>query len=296
MSRIALIAPTGMLGSAVYGVLKDRHDLTLILRDPKKIASLEQAYGSVKNHKIVAYNISDTQQDFLTGFTDARFSPSLMRLKEEIGDIDILVNAAGVIKPHSLKDPATTLFINGAFPHLLSSLFGGKLIQITTDCAFSGLDNVAPYTEDSIKDPNDLYGVSKSLGEPSDRSLVLRTSIIGPEISGFVSLIAWVQNQSGQTIKGFTRHLWNGITTKQFGKIVDEIVSHRNDYPNHGLFHVFSSDVTKFEMVNAIAKKFKVNVTVNPDDGPQLDRRLATVKDLCFKLKIPSFEKMLEDL
>lgn len=295
MARIALIAPTGMLGSAVYGVLKEHHRLVLVYRDADKLKLLDQTYGDVDKHDKVAFDITSLQQDFLQGFPAASTASSLQQLADKIGAVDVVVNAAGIIKPYSLKDPLVTMFVNGAFPHLLSSVYGSKLIQITTDCAYSGLGG-APYTEESPKTPNDLYGLSKSIGEPADRSLVLRTSIIGPEIHGFVSLIEWVKKQDGQEAKGFTRHLWDGITTKQYGEIVHEIVSHREHYPATGLFHVFGSDVNKFEMVTAIAKKYGINATITPDNGPVLDRRLRTIKDLNIKLRIPTFQEMLDDL
>lgn len=295
MARIALLAPTGMLGSAVYGVLHEHHELVLVYRDVDKLKLLDETYGAVDKHTKVQFDLAEIQQDFIAGFTKTSTSPKLQKLVDAIGEVDAVVNCAGVIKPYSLKEPIMTMFVNGAFPHLLAVIYGSKLIQITTDCAFAGLEG-APYTEESPKSPNDLYGLSKSLGEPADRALVLRTSIIGPEIHGFVSLIEWVKKQSGQTAKGFTRHLWNGITTKQFGKIVHQIVSQRDQYPATGLYHIFSSDVTKYDMVTKIAKKFGVDVTVTPDDGPVLDRRMGTVKDLNAKLQTPTFDAMLAEM
>ncbi|TMQ67756.1 MAG: sugar nucleotide-binding protein [Candidatus Eisenbacteria bacterium] len=272
MSRIALIAPTGMLGSAVYDVLKDRHELILVYRDESRLELLERTYGK-SSARGVRFDLAALRDDFLRGFTTQSIAPSLAALVDGIGEVDGVVNAAGVIKPYSLVDPFMTLFINGTVPHLLAAAYGSRLIQITTDCAFSGLDG-APYTEDSPHSPNDLYGLSKSIGEPSGRSLVLRTSIIGPEIHGFVSLVAWVK----------------------FGRVVDEIVSHRGRYPDHGLFHIFSTAVTKYEMVTAIAKKYDVKAMITPDNGPALDRRLATVKDLNGALRVPSFGDMLADM
>lgn len=295
MARIALLAPTGMLGSAVYDVLKDKHELVLIHRDADKLKLLDKAYGDVAKHTSVPFDLMELKEDYGEGFPTATIGPRMQKLLDAVGNVDAVVNAAGIIKPYSTKDPIITFFINGALPHILSTYYQEKLIQITTDCAFDGIEG-APYTEESVKRPTDLYGLSKAIGEPSDHSLVLRTSIIGPEIHSDVSLIAWVRKQHGQSAKGFTRHLWNGITTRQFGKIVDTIVSNRSAYPDHGLFHVFSNDVTKYDMVTAIAKKYNVDVKIEPDDGPVLDRRLGTVKSLNAALKIPSFEQMLEDI
>lgn len=292
---IAITAPTGMLGSMVYHVLKDKYNIVLVYRDEDKLKILDKFYGNVKKHQKIKFDLNNIYQDYITGFPADSVGPNTKKLLEQIGKIDTIINCAGIIKPHSLKDPATTLFINGALPHILSHHYKEKLIQITTDCVFDGIKG-APYTEESVHTPNDLYGLSKSLGEPSEHSLVLRTSIIGPEITGFVSLIEWFKKQEGKTIKGFTNHLWNGVTTREFAKICDKIISHREDYQKNGIFHIFSTTVTKYDMVMKFKEKYKVNVNIEPTQPAPVDRRLDTVYDLCKKLNISSFDKMLEEL
>ncbi|MFA4930467.1 MAG: sugar nucleotide-binding protein [Patescibacteria group bacterium] len=295
MKTIAISAPTGMLGSAVYNELKDKYKLVLIYRGDKNLELLEKAYGNTQNHRRIQLDLMDIYQDYELGFTNTVIGPNTKKLIEEIGEIDGFINCAGIIKPHSTKDPKTTLFINGAIPHILSGIYEKKLIQITTDCAFNGLES-APYDENSTKTPNDLYGLSKSLGEPSQKSLVLRTSIIGPEIHGFVSLIEWFKQQGGKTIKGFKTHLWNGITTKQFGKICDTIFSNRSDFPDNGLFHIYANDVTKLDMIMAFKEKFKIDVTIEEASPSPVDRRLRTIYDLNQKLNIPLFKDMVNEL
>lgn len=51
--KVLILGVTGMLGSAVFGVLKDKYELTLSLRDKNKINLLEKKYGDVRNFKIV---------------------------------------------------------------------------------------------------------------------------------------------------------------------------------------------------------------------------------------------------
>ena len=153
----------------------------------------------------------------------------------------------------------------------------------------------APYNEDSAANPTDIYGLTKSIGEPSAKSLVFRTSIIGPEISGFVSLLEWVKKQEGNTIKGFTRHLWNGISTLEFGKVCEKIIEHGQDYPKTGLYHLFSNDINKFDMLKKIAAAYNIRCEVLPDDSGAIDRRLSSKYDVCAKLAIPSFDEMLAE-
>lgn len=281
--RIAIFGVTGMLGSMVYNVLKDKHDLTLVYRDDGKLRLLDKAYGGVDRHRAL---------QFFPGAADHRipYFPEL-----PFDTIDAVVNCIGIIKLSSLRDVGTTSFINAIFPHILAKIFKWKLIHITTDSVFDGLDS-SPYTEQSEKSPVDLYSLTKSLGEPSDRALVLRTSVIGPEIYNFVSFLEWVKKQKGDTVDGFTKSVWNGITTKQFGKVIDMIVSARSNYPETGLYHIFSTAVTQFEMIDKIAKKYKIGLTINFNDTIVRDRRLATIKDLNDKLNIPTFDEMLSDL
>lgn len=295
MKTIALLGPIGMLGSAVYGVLHTKYKLVLVLRDIDRLPLLDQAYGGVSEHRSVFFDSDAVMKEYSDGFPKESASPTWKKLIEDIGEVDGVVNCIGITNRYSQEQPLVAYFMNSAFPHLLAYAYGPKLLHITTDCGHNG-NTGAPYTEDSLPSPVDLYGLTKVLGEPADRSLVLRTSIIGPEIAGFVSLLEWVKKQNGQTVKGYTRHFWNGVTTKQFGIIADTIFSGREEFPAHGLFHTFSTDVTKYDMITAIAKKYKVNVTVTPDDGPFLDRRLGTVHPFNEQLHIPSFDEMLAAL
>lgn len=293
--NVAIIAPTGMLGSMVYNVLKDKYDLVLVYRDKDKQKKLNDAYGGISKHKKIQFDFKNVYKDFLVGFGDKSISPSLLGLVRKIGQVSAVINCAGLTKPNSLKDPATTLFINGALPHLLANVYREKLIQITTDCVFDGVSG-APYNENSPHNPNDLYGLSKDLGEPGDRGLVLRTSIIGPEIDGFYLLIEWFKKQNGKTIRGFSNHLWNGVTTKEFAKICDRIISKRKSFPKNGIFHVFSTVVSKYEMLLAFRDKYKVDCKIIRDPKPRLNRTLSTTYPINKKLKILPFHKMLKEL
>lgn len=292
--KIAIIAPTGMLGSGVYSVLKDKYDLILVYRNEEKIKKLNDVYGDINNHKLIKFDLREIYSDYLSGFHTKKNSPKLKKLFEGIGEINVLINCAGIINVYAVKDPAFTLFLNGAFPHLLSEKYESKLIQITTDCAFNGIEGY-PYNENSPKNPQDIYGLSKILGEPKDKSLVLRTSIIGPEIAGHVSLLDWFRQQEGKTINGFANHFWNGITTKQFGKVCDEIITHSEKYPETGLYHIFSNSVSKYEMLLKFKGKYNIDCKIKKDKEQKLNRILSTIYDFNKKLNIPSFDEMLNE-
>lgn len=214
-------------------------------------------------------------------------------LRRIIGDDhDYVINCIGVIKPFMKKENANFSYINGEMPYKLAEI-SNKLIHITTDCVFSG--DRGQYTENDEHDCADDYGKSKSAGEPSNNCMVLRTSIIGEEIRHRVSLIEWAKSQRGKTVNGFTNHLWNGVTTTTFANICDQII--KNDLYQHGLFHIYSNTISKYELLHLLNKKFNLNLTIKAiETDVSCDRSLSSNRDLIHQLDIPSIENQIINL
>jgi len=194
------------------------------------------------------------------------------------------------------SNPLSAIKINSVFPWTLACVCkgaGAKLIHITTDCVYSGA--VGQYTEDDEHDARDAYGKSKSLGEP-DNCMVLRTSIIGEEVHKNASLIEWVKSQRGNTVNGYINHDWNGITTTQYAKTCDYIIS--NDMYVEGTYHVMSpKPVNKYELVTLLGQKYNLDLTVNEFEASiRVDRTLGTVKSLCGDLNIPSIQQQIAEM
>lgn len=209
---------------------------------------------------------------------------------------EFIINCIGIIKPYSEKNMQETIYINSMFPHILSketNEIGSKLFHITTDCVYSGA--TGSYNEQSEFDPLDIYGKSKSLGEPKD-CFVLRTSIIGPEIKGKLSLLEWFLKQDKKEINGFANHFWNGLTTLECAKIIDQII--KKEIFENGTKHIFSSVVSKFEMVDTFKRIYEIDVLINKINSKNYcDRTLATINDNFYnKLEINNFEKMIIEM
>ena len=87
---------------------------------------------------------------------------------------DVIVNCIGMIKPQVDKlGTVAAIKVNSLFPHYLSNVgegLGAKVIHITTDCVWSGQDG--NYTEDTPHDALDVYGKTKSLGEPENCTVI----------------------------------------------------------------------------------------------------------------------------
>ena len=294
MKRIAIIGATGMLGSMVYRVLKDTSRLVVIYRDEAKIRLLNMRYGNIKEHTLLRMDFRDLYSDFVKGKSISN-RDVLRRFVASVGDVDAVINCAGIIRPGTASDQSFTFFVNGALPHILSRIYKEKLVHVSTDCVFDGKKG-APYKETDTPTPRDIYGLSKSIGEPPEYSLVLRTSLIGPELEGQTSLLGWFLHQKG-VVSGFTNHFWNGVTTKQFGTIYRSVIENRNKFPRRGLFHIFSDAHSKYEILKLLQKKYHHASTIRPTEvAESIDRRLTSVYPFCASLKIPTLAHMIEDL
>jgi dTDP-4-dehydrorhamnose reductase len=270
-NKILILGATGLLGNTVIRELSknSRYEVTGTVRRFDCIQHLDCTYVQFD-----AYN--GDPEHILHGY-------------------DVVINCIGLIKPH-LTDTLTAVRVNTLFPLKTSTLckkYGSKFIHITSDCVFSG--ETGNYSEDDEHDMIDLYGRTKSLGEPGD-CMVLRTSIIGPELHSYVSLLDWVRTSSDTILSGYVNHIWNGITTKQYAKIISQIID-ENLY-EEGKFHVHSPyPVSKYDLVSMIIQSLNLNKTVRPySTDISIDRSLCTVKGLNSKLNIPLLEQQVEEL
>lgn len=279
--KIVVLGATGMLGHAVAKHMLDSYGVDSVWLSSQKNTGrkLYENFGPVRQFS----------QDL--GIGDVGLSAIPI-------DADYVINCIGIIKPFiESVGIAQTLLINSVFPHLLAqycSIHGIKLIHITTDCVYSG--QKGHYREEDIHDATDVYGRSKSLGEPIEDAMVLRTSIIGREIHKHASLVAWVQSNAGQVVSGYRNHLWNGITTKTYAECCRKIID--ENWWQKGLFHIFSpSYVTKCQLVQMISHVLDLNVKVTPVDAAiPCDRTLTTGIPLCDMLQIPDLEQQMKGL
>lgn len=189
---------------------------------------------------------------------------------------DVVINCIGTIKPMIDKlGDLNAIIVNSVFPRVLSNIcesIGCKLIHPTTDCVFSG--SKGSYTEIDPHDVVDVYGRTKSLGEPNNCT-VIRTSIIGEELENGRSLVEWIKSNNGKTINGFTNHHWNGMTCLEFAKTCEKIIN--SNFYWSGVRHLFSNTVNKFELTNLIVNTYNLNILVNPiETEKSIDRTLST--------------------
>ncbi|MGG0385980.1 dTDP-4-dehydrorhamnose reductase family protein [Priestia endophytica] len=267
--KLLILGGTGMAGHVLtaYFMQKKDYEVLYTSRDPNDEASI---YLDVTNFKRVEEVIELTKPD-------------------------IIINCIGTLNEQANNNPLLAFQVNSLLPHQLAKLIArhqGKLIQISTDCVFSGLEG--DYTEDKIPDGTSVYAQSKQLGEIiNSHNLTIRTSIIGPELKeDGIGLFLWFMNQSGE-IKGYEKVLWNGVTTLELAKAIEKMIQHHVT----GLYHLGSSKkVSKYELLTLIQDIFKKNdVKIVRDQEIVLDRTIrSTRKD--FEYIVPSYEEMLISL
>jgi dTDP-4-dehydrorhamnose reductase len=265
MIKVAVLGSTGMLGST----------LTSYLGDSKYEVIEFNRKGVPVNVKNQALKL-DVSKDFE--------SQSLTFTR----NLDFVVNCIGQIKqkinPENVESVKTAEKINSEFPGVLDKFAEEnniKVIQIGTDCVFSG--KKGNYSESDEFDADDIYGKTKISGElNSPSAMTLRCSIIGLERVGSFSLLNWLISQPrNATVPGYTNHLWNGLTTLQFAKIVSGIID--QDLFMAGIFHVVPDDyVSKYELLRQIAPCFnRKDLDIVPiENEVSVDRRLITQKEV----------------
>lgn len=227
-------------------------------------------------------------------FVDVRDYSAVQKAVELVRP-NVIINAVGVLNQFADADVTGAYEINGLLPHRLRRLAdaaGAKLIHISTDCVFLG--DRGGYSETDKPDGVSTYAVTKALGEVKEPGhLTIRTSIIGPEIRrDGIGLLEWFLRQKGR-VSGYRKVLWNGVTTLQLAKMIEEVM----DTPLSGLIHLAHPHrVSKYELLRYFQEIWqKEDVELEATDEFVLDRTLtATRKDVMVRL--PDYPAMLREL
>ena len=246
-----------------------------------------------------------TKNNILFDVTKKGTYKNILKLKP-----NIIINCIGIIKPHINEKSPTSIInafeINSIFPSVLIKMFPrSKIIHFNTDCVFTGKSGY--YKENDIKDCDDIYGISKSLGEISSKRVMnLRCSIIGKEKNTKFSLLSWFLNNKNIKINGFTNHYWNGLTTLALVKIVFGIIINKSF--KHGLFNIVPADsVTKYSLLKIFNNKFFISnkKKIVPVKNAMMVNRILSTNNVNFNKKlwenagysnIPKIKDMVQEL
>ncbi len=260
--KLLIIGATGMLGHKLALKLSKEHHVVGTVR-----GEVPEFFGPFLSDRL----------SIRTG-VDAYDLPTVEQAIEDVRP-DVVLNCVGIVKQLAeSKDPVVSITINALFPHQLARLCkerGARLIQFSTDCVFSGENG--PYTEEDRSDVNDLYGMTKFMGEVSgEGALTIRTSIIGREFTKPTGLIEWFLSQRGGQVKGFTHALYTGLTTNAMADVLDRIIS---SHPAlSGVYQVSSDEISKFDLLRIVDRVAQTGTQIDEETQFFCDRRLSPAK------------------
>lgn len=251
-----------MLGSAMFRFFSEKQT--------------HEVWGTVRSKERLRFFNKESHTHIINDI-DVLDQQALATLLEKLKP-DYVINCIGLVKQLAeADDPLITLPINSLLPHQLAKLCAlnsAKLLQISTDCVFSG--NKGNYTEEDISDATDLYGKSKFIGEVKyAHTVTIRTSIVGHELQSKHSLIDWFLSQE-VSCKGYTKAIFSGLPTITLAEIIHDYI-----IPNRllkGVYHVASRPITKFELLSLITQEYNHKIAINEDSSLVIDRSLDAKK------------------
>lgn len=256
--KVLVLGASGMLGNAMVRVLGKQPEW--------------QVFGTLRSDGGRRY-FTSTENDRLISGVDVEQIDSLVKVFSQVRP-DVVVNCIGLVKQLAdAKDPLLALPINAMLPHRLErlcELAGARLVHMSTDCVFSG--QRGRYAETDLPDAIDLYGRSKLLGEVSgNRSITLRTSIIGHELQSQHALINWFLAQEGRCF-GHRKAIFSGFPTVVLAEIIRDVIIPRDDLA--GVFHVAAEPISKYDLLKMVAETYGKEIEIIPDDSVVIDRSL----------------------
>lgn len=269
-----IVGSAGMAGHVISRYLKEQgHEVFNVssLNHKTEDTNLQLDVADESNRKMLIKSIAD-------------FKP------------DVVINAVGMLVKACEQRPDMAVLINSFFPHFLANVskqFSFKLIHLSTDCVFSGKRRIGFYTEDDTKDETNMYGRSKAMGEVTyDNHLTIRTSIIGPELKkDGIGLLNWFLNQN-DTVNGFTKHYWNGITTYELAQFINYAIQQNIC----GLVQIHSSmPVSKYSMLMSFHRAYNKNINIIPHETEIVNKTIKRTRtDFVYNEK--TVDEMVDEL
>ncbi len=260
--KLFIFGKNGMLGNTLVEYLSNYY--TLVAFDRNNFNVLSQNWSGLKN--IFKENLFE--------------------------EGDIVINCIGIIPQRKLSNQLETSIVNSCFPHELSSIVSelkGILIHISTNCVFSHSSEFR--NEEDTPSPDDIYGMSKYVGEPINATII-RTSIIGEEKNTHVSLLSWALSMN-TPIQGYEDHMWNGVTCLQLAKYIQTMINTKFFWK--GVRHLYSSEVvSKYKLIQMIYEIYNYKNTILPKiTGSPTTKLLSSKYPLLINIP-PLYQQILE--
>ena len=258
--RVLVFGGNGMLGHQLCRLLPERMEVWATFRNESS------SFEFLPVDRILSNVISE----------------DISHLNEILDTIkpEAVINALGIVKQRDeAKQAVPAIQVNALFPHQLADLCverGVRIVQISTDCVFSGLRG--GYSEIDVPDPVDLYGRTKLLGELNlPGCLTLRTSIIGWQLKSFNGLLSWFARHRNKHLKGYRKAIYSGFSTAVLAQLISDILQTRPELS--GIYQVASEPISKFDLLVQLRDLLGwKDIVIEPDDQFFCDRSLSSVR------------------
>jgi len=256
--KALILGGSGMLGHKLWQTFAPRFDTFVSFR---RSADFYQRFGIFDDSRslggVSAENLNSVREVM------TRLQP------------DVVINCIGIVKQDAAaKDSVASITVNALFPQRLAELCrtsGTRLIQLSTDCVFSG--RTGNYDESSKPDADDLYGRTKLLGEVGGEGcLTVRTSMIGRELSGAQGLVEWFLSRRGERVQGFRRAVFSGLTTLALSELLANVVEQHSNL--WGTWHVAAEPINKLDLLALVRDAYELDIEIEPDQSFVCDRSL----------------------
>jgi dTDP-4-dehydrorhamnose reductase len=209
-------------------------------------------------------------------------------------NIKWVINCAGTIKSRIEElGELNALKVNTIFPRILANICDKnniKCINISTDGVFDGLKG--SYNENDTTNVNDFYYQTKLLGEALNCA-TMRVCPIGEEKQTNRSLIEWIKSRKNKTANGFTNHIWNGLTSLEVAKVIEQMI--RQNIYWKGIRHIHSPEsISKATLLHYVNDIFELNIDIKDIKSDiSIDRSLNSIYSY---FKISSIKTQIKEL
>lgn len=178
---------------------------------------------------------------------------------------DVVVNLAAITDvDYCENNPDVTMAVNANLAKKISKvaeLLGIKNVFFSTDQLFDGKNGNA--TENTKKNPINIYGKSKDIGEElvlleSPKSLIIRTNFFGFGTNRRISFSDWIINSliKSKEIFLFTDIIFSPIYIKNLIRITEQLILKDQS----GIFNIASDGcVSKYDFGLYLANKFNLD-------------------------------------
>lgn len=261
--KILILGANGLIGSTFFRYLSKNLNFSV--------------FGSIRSTKASSVAGRRDSNRKIINSEGLQYADTLISVLNQVKP-DLVINCCGLTKHQNTENNLLKFYpINAYMPMILAELCelsGARLIQISSDCVYSG--GSGSYVEDDIPDARDAYGQSKHMGEivNSPNAITLRTSTIGHEINTRFGLLEWFLSQN--KCLGYSKAFFSGLPTVELARIIEQYVIPSPEL--HGLYHVGAKPIDKYSLLQIIKNKYNKDIEIVQNFDFAIDRSLNSKK------------------